>query len=258
MPQTLITPDSSPRQESKEIEINSTLQVSELFINTLQGEGAHIGAPASFLRLKGCTLRCSWCDTLSIWQKGSRYTIQEILDMLEESGAVENMRRGQHLVITGGSPLLQERSIINLLTEFNKRFDFLPFTEMENETVLMPSDDLINLINCFNNSPKLSGSGESMERRYKPEVIERMSKVSSISDKESWFKFVINNEDDWKEIEELYLPFIERSQIILMPQGDSREELEKNRVAVAEIAMEQCVRFADREHIILYDKRTCV
>ncbi|MGL4992891.1 MAG: 4Fe-4S cluster-binding domain-containing protein [Bacteroidales bacterium] len=258
MPQTLITPDSLPLHKTKELEINSTLQVSELFINTLQGEGAHIGVPASFLRLKGCTLRCNWCDTLSVWQKGSRYAIKEILDMLEKSGAIDNLNRGQHLVITGGSPLLQEKAIINLLTEFNKRFNFLPFTEMENEAVLMPSDDIVELINCFNNSPKLSGSGETFQRRYKPEIIKKMSKIGSLKGKESWFKFVINNIDDWKEIEELYLPLIERKQIILMPQGDSRLELEKNRVSVAEIAMEQCVRFADREHIILYDKKTCV
>lgn len=256
MPQTLLTPQSLPTQSCEELPLNETLLVSELFVDTLQGEGAHIGAPASFLRLKGCTLRCSWCDTLAIWQQGARYANEEILDLLESSGAVANMQRGQHFVITGGSPLLQQHSVVHLLNQFNHRFGFLPFIEMENEAVLMPCEELIQLVNCFNNSPKLSGSCEPIMRRYKPEVIYQMALLHS--SRESWFKFVINNQSDWEEIERDYLPLIPRTQIILMPQGISRAELDQSRLRVAEIAMQQCVRFADREHIILYDKKAGV
>ncbi len=75
--------------------------VIEVF-TSIQGEGYWIGAPATFIRLAGCNLRCPWCDTKYSWSttKVAKYTPTEIVEMVP---AESNM-----IVITGGEPLLYD------------------------------------------------------------------------------------------------------------------------------------------------------
>ncbi len=119
----------------------------------------------------------------------------------------------------------------------------------------MPKPELIALVDCWNNSPKLASSGNSLKSRYEPIILEKLSSL-----KNSWFKFVITSWDDWREIEMDYLctSFIKDSQIILMPQGETREELEQNREKVLEIAIFQGMRYSSREHITIWDEKTGV
>lgn len=74
----------------------------------------------------------------------------------------------------------------------------------------------------------------------------------------SWFKFVVSNEGEWNEIEEFYLKpgLIEKTQVILMPKGATREELFVNREIVVDMAIKHSVRYCSREHIVLWDKKT--
>lgn len=78
----------------------STLLVNETF-SSLQGEGAFIGAPTFFVRLDGCPLRCSWCDTpyALAGDSGKAMTIAAI---------AESTRDFRRVVITGGEPLAQD------------------------------------------------------------------------------------------------------------------------------------------------------
>ena len=229
------------------------LNISEFFFDTIQGEGINIGHPAAFLRLKGCTQNCTWCDSKEVWRFGDPYTFDELIKYIEDSGLAFKLQKGQHLVLTGGSPLLQQNRLKNFLPFLIADLGFKPYIEIENECVLKPDPVLVGLIDCWNNSPKLSNSEVPFERRYKPQVIQYTASLPN-----SWFKFVVSNDDDWNEIETGFLlpGLIKRNQIILMPQGATRAELELNQSIVVDMAIEYGVRYSSREHVAIWDKAT--
>lgn len=243
MPVSLVTPQTSPKIKSE-----TGLRICELFIDTLQGEGVYQGFPANFLRLSGCPLGCQFCDSTDLWTKSQLFSYGELMSIFDK---YKRSIFNNHLIVTGGSPLLQQEELITffyLLEEDN----LLSFIEVENECIIKPLPELIYFIDCWNNSPKLSNSGIEKDRRYRPEVIKFMSSLDN-----SWFKFVVSSEDDLREIEnDFLLPnLIKRDQVILMPMGENREELHKNRLSVAEMAMKNGFRYSDRLHIELYDRR---
>lgn len=235
------------------------LNVSEFFADSIQGEN-HVGFPATFLRLKGCTLDCSYCDSKEVWRTGRPYGFTELFRMMEKADShqrplIAKFEEGQHLVITGGSPLLQQKPLILFLKEFLKRYRFLPYIEIENECTLFPGSELVDMVSCWNNSPKLMSCGMPQKAYYKPEILLQLSQL-----KNSWFKFVIKEELDWLEIEEYYLEtgFIDRSQVVLMPEGINRGELRETRLKTLNLAIKHNVRFTDREHIVIWNKQTGV
>ena len=73
--------------------------LNEMF-HTIQGEGAWQGTPATFIRLQGCNVGCSWCDTKSTWGKG------EGSEKLTADQIVDKGIYHKHVVITGGEPTL--------------------------------------------------------------------------------------------------------------------------------------------------------
>lgn len=75
------------------------LKVNEIFYS-LQGEGAQTGKPVIFVRLSGCNLKCSFCDTKH--EEGSEMTLDTILTKVKEQSTVCN-----YIIFTGGEPLLQ-------------------------------------------------------------------------------------------------------------------------------------------------------
>ena len=225
------------------------LDISEFFYDTIQGEGINIGQPASFLRVQYCTQSCVFCDSKSIWQFGNPYTYDELFELMEEVDLIRKFKEGQHLVLTGGSPLKQQKSLFKFLYKFIAKYGFKPYIEIENECALFPSKDILSYIDCWNNSPKLALSGNSKYIRYKPNIIGFLATL-----KNSWFKFVISRKEDWKEIERDFLPLVDKSKIILMPLGSSREELIENRELVLKIAIEKNVRYSPREQINIWDK----
>lgn len=78
-------------------------KVNEIFY-TLQGEGAHSGIPAVFIRFSGCNLHCPWCDTdfAGYTEMSAEAIVAEALDLYD----VPNERR-KMVVLTGGEPSLQ-------------------------------------------------------------------------------------------------------------------------------------------------------
>jgi len=79
--------------------------ITEIF-KSIQGEGTHAGLPCVFVRLTGCNLRCTWCDTAYAFHGGTKYSTDEIIDKIESlSGDFPAATR--LLEITGGEPLLQ-------------------------------------------------------------------------------------------------------------------------------------------------------
>ena len=85
------------------------MQITEIY-KSIQGESTHAGLPCVFVRLTGCNLRCSWCDSEYTFTGGHRRTLEEVI------GEVERLSPDGGLVeITGGEPMLQEREVVPLM-----------------------------------------------------------------------------------------------------------------------------------------------
>src|SRR6202051_1274496 len=87
---------------------DSMLQVTEIY-KSLQGKSTYSGLPCIFVRLTGCNLRCSWCDSEFSFYGGKKMTLQEVLS------EVAGLSRGGLVEITGGEPMLQEREVVPLM-----------------------------------------------------------------------------------------------------------------------------------------------
>jgi len=85
------------------------MQITEIY-KSLQGESTYTGLPCVFVRLTGCNLRCSWCDTEYSFYGGKRMTPEQVLAEIEGLSS-----RGGLVEITGGEPMLQERDLVPLM-----------------------------------------------------------------------------------------------------------------------------------------------
>src|SRR5207244_50404 len=85
------------------------MQITEIY-KSRQGESTHAGLPCVFVRLTGCNLRCSWCDSEYSFYGGRKMTIEQVCREVEQLSA-----SGGLVEITGGAPMLQEREVIPLL-----------------------------------------------------------------------------------------------------------------------------------------------
>lgn len=228
------------------------INVAEFFCDTIQGEN-FVGWPAAFLRVQHCTQSCVWCDTKEVWRYGNPYSYSELFELMEGADLIRKFKEGQHLVLTGGSPVLQQDKLVPFIDLFITRYGFKPYIEIENECTRMPSLELIAFVDLWNNSPKLRVSGNPDHIRYKPEILIAISNFTN-----SWFKFVIASDDDWKEIQSDFLDMnlMRKDQIVLMPLGGTRPELIENREKVIEIAVRENVRYTTREHIVVWNKQT--
>ncbi|GAX59541.1 organic radical activating enzyme [Candidatus Scalindua japonica] len=85
------------------------IRVNEIF-KSIQGESTYAGIPCVFVRLTGCNLRCSYCDTTYAYNKGIEMSLSDIIGTI-------NSYECRNVCITGGEPLLQENinNLINLL-----------------------------------------------------------------------------------------------------------------------------------------------
>lgn len=195
------------------------------------------------------------CDTIDVWPNGNEYSFDEIFKMWEDVGLIERFKDGQHLILTGGSPLKQQKQLIDFIRQFIDKYGFKPYIEVENEAVLLPLSGMLILTDQWNNSPKLMNSGMKERARLKPGVLEYMS-----LQKNSWFKFVISNDDDWDELDRDFLQpgYIKKEQIILMPEGQTQAELELTRELTADMAIKHGTRFSDRQHVTIWNQKTGV
>ena len=76
------------------------MNVSEIF-NSVEGEGKRVGLPCTFIRLFGCNLRCSYCDSMYAVE-GDSYTVMNVLDIIAEVDKLDCL----NVTVTGGEPLI--------------------------------------------------------------------------------------------------------------------------------------------------------
>lgn len=79
--------------------MDQSLRITEIFYS-LQGETNTVGMPTVFIRLTGCPLRCSYCDTTYAFSGGKKLTLQEIVAQVQQY-------KTRHVTVTGGEPLAQ-------------------------------------------------------------------------------------------------------------------------------------------------------
>lgn len=227
---------------------------------TLQGEGITAGLPSVFLRLQYCNLACGassgWkCDTGYTWDKTTKEYWQEPEDWEYKDTAARisqawNDKFGQdvnaqrRLVVTGGEPLLQQEKIVRIL-------EFIPDWKVEVETngTIAPIQELQNCqLNC---SPKLSNSGNSLRSRYKPDVLRLINSLPN-----SWFKFVAVEPRDLEEIDEIAKDCdIDKSKILIMPEGQTAEEVSRHEEALREAVATRDWKITLRNQLIWFGSK---
>ncbi len=96
--------------------IQFPMQITEIY-KSLQGESTHAGLPCVFVRLTGCNLRCSWCDSEFSFYGGHKMTVDEVFSEVARLSLREDGARPRPglVEITGGEPMLQEREVIALM-----------------------------------------------------------------------------------------------------------------------------------------------
>lgn len=86
------------------------MQITEIF-RSIQGEGSRAGLPCIFVRLTGCNLRCTWCDTAYAFHGGTKMSLEEVQARVEELARGTSGRAISLVELTGGEPLLQPECV---------------------------------------------------------------------------------------------------------------------------------------------------
>jgi len=269
----------------------SKIKVSELFYS-VQGEGRYMGVPSIFLRTFGCNFSCkgfgmprgqlsteaddidankyadyrdlplvsTGCDSYASWHPNfkhmspimdSEQIVEQIMTLLPHGEW-----RDEHLVITGGEPLLGWQRCYPDLLMHEKMRNVQEITFETNGTQKL-SKDLISALNIwdweevtFSVSPKLSCSGESSEDAIKPQIVREYAKVGY-----TYLKFVIATEEDAGEALrtiDIYRDAGFHGPVYLMPVGGTESVYSLNNRRVAELAMQHGLRYSDRLQIPLF------
>ena len=193
------------------------MKIIEIF-SSIQGEGIHAGKPSVFLRTALCNLKCVWCDTKYTWD-WDNYDYSKEVNELPIEKVIEKIKEFEpkHIVITGGEPLIQQNDIALLLSKLGDDY----FVEVETDCTIIPDSVMLEHVNHWNVSPKTSNSENSREAREIPQCYDFFVKLEN-----SVFKFVIENESDLVEVDELITKYsIPKNKILLMPQASTKDEL---------------------------------
>lgn len=130
----------------------SSLRITEIF-HSLQGETSTTGLPTVFVRLTGCPLRCSYCDTAYAFEGGRKMMLSEIMQIVTDFGA-------RYVTVTGGEPLAQPQCI-----ELLKDLCDAGYKVSLETSGAMPIDDVDNRVVKIVDL-KTPGSGEVTRNLY--------------------------------------------------------------------------------------------
>lgn len=237
---------SPPRSSSRAGEAGF-LVVNEIFGPTVQGEGESLGVPAVFLRVAGCSLSCTWCDTPYSWD-WSLHDRRENATRMSAQGAwdkVIELARGtstRTLVVTGGEPALQSKGLLPI-TRMASRAGWRVEVETSGAVDLGELADAVDLVTV---SPKMTSSAMPTETRLNMEVLTFLATRSNVA-----WKFVIDDTRDLDEAEGLVTD-LGLTEVILMPQATTADAvLEKLRWLVPH-AILRGYRVTPRLHMLLW------
>ena len=174
---------------------NIRIVMNEIFYS-IQGEGADAGLPTIFIRLAGCNLRCSYCDTKYAFYGGKEMSIEEIMTEIKKW-------RCKRVCITGGEPLLQEG--IYELVDILLRNDYEVSVETNGSISI---EKLIDKNVIIKMDIKLPSS--RMHEKM------RMENIGLLRNKDE-LKFVIGNKKDYEYAKEILQEYKPYCQVIMQP-----------------------------------------
>lgn len=212
------------------------LNVSEWFGPTIQGEGRNTGQLASFLRLSGCNLTCSWCDSPYTWDWSRFNRAAEVHKMAVSDLAQAVDALPGRLVVTGGEPLLQATGLAHLFERIRSR----PLDLETNGTrPLGRTAGWWDTISC---SPKVgpsAGQDQLVASRLDPSVAE-------VAD----FKFVVADEDDLAAVDAFTKEAgLAPHRVWLMPEGTDTDTLTSRMPFIMEAATKRGTNVSGRLHV---------
>jgi 7-carboxy-7-deazaguanine synthase len=163
--------------------------ITEIF-KSIQGESSYAGLPCIFVRLTGCNLRCTWCDTAYAFHGGTKRSVEEVVEEVEQLAQDASAPAGAHLAgriglveITGGEPLLQTETPQLARTLVEAGFTVLIETSGERLVNVLP-DEVIKIVDV-----KCPDSGEP--NTFNPANLEALNHQDEI-------KFVIATRRDYE------------------------------------------------------------
>ncbi len=151
------------------------LRVTEIF-RSIQGESTHAGRPCTFVRLTGCPMRCTWCDSEYTFTGGEHFTIDQVMRTVRDFGC-------QLVEVTGGEPLAQ-----------SKAFDLIRRLCDENYEVLIETGGYVSTAQVDPRAKiildvKCPASGEAERNDWT-----NLQRLRADRDE---VKFVVVNREDW-------------------------------------------------------------
>ena len=202
----------------------NNINVSEMFYS-IQGEGITMGVPSVFVRLQSCNLLCKgkdWvCDTIPVWTKGKKTEVRTLVKEVFQQYH-KYLVKGAHLVFTGGEPMLQQDAIIEFVNTYYRKYEYVPFLEIETNGTKLIKNELLKEIDLINCSPKTSNSGMKQERTIKADVLRQINEAHGRA------------------------------------QGDCREQLNDLAPMVAEMCKENNYYYGSRLQVDIWDEVTGV
>jgi organic radical activating enzyme len=275
----------------------SNIKISELFYS-IQGEGRYMGVPSVFLRTFGCNFKCAGfgmpkgevskevediaarvhyyddykklplvstgCDSYASWDPRFKHLspVRPTDDIVDDIMAMlpHNRWMDEHLVITGGEPLLGwQRAYPDLLS--NEKMRSLKEITFETNGTQELSQDLSTYLQqwkinreknalTFSVSPKLSISGEKWSEAICPNIIRQYETVGFV-----YLKFVIATKEDALEADKAVQEFRNggfRGPVYFMPCGGVESIYSLNAKNVAIEAMNRGYRYSDRLQVPLF------
>ena len=226
--------------------MTASLRIAEIFYS-IQGEGMLAGVPSVFVRVSGCNLRCTWCDTpYTSWApEGATFDITGVID------EVRQYRAAKHVVLTGGEPMIFE-PVVPLSARL-RELGYHITVETAGTAYLPAACDLMSI------SPKLANStpweregGRFAERheeaRYRPEVLRRLMAEYSYQ-----LKFVVAQPEDADEIRRMVAELgAEPGRTLLMPEGRDAATIAARGRWIAELCKQEGWRYTPRLHVDLW------
>lgn len=223
--------------------------ISEIY-KSRQGEGKLTGTDSVFVRSSGCNLRCDFCDTpFTSWNpEGETMTVERIVERIEALNA-------EHVVITGGEPMLQ-RDIVELTVELKNRGKHITM-ETAGTVFNEVECDLASISPKLSNStPELSRAGEWRAKhestRFQPKVIDEFIRRFDYQ-----LKYVVAQESDLHEIQKQLetLATFAPSHVMLMPEGIDQAVLESRKEWLEPLCEKHGFKFCPRMHIQWYGNK---
>ena len=152
-----------------------TLQITEIF-HSIQGESTRVGEPCVFIRLTGCPLRCTWCDTEYAFHGGKTMTLDSIMEQVQSYGC-------PLVEVTGGEPLHQPGALVLLKKLCDARHHVMIETSGAFDiSVIDPRVSIIMDVKC-------PGSGMADRTRW--------ANIEHLSNKDE-VKFVLKGQADYE------------------------------------------------------------